>query len=282
MFQAAKETIRWPNHAKCAALLTIHVDGESLYNRNPQAPSPRRVSYGKYGPTRAVDRLLELTQRKGIPCSYFIPGQIAERYPEMVKKIDACGYEIGFHGFDHEEHMYTDRSTEEWIDVVNRAQDTFQRLIGKRAVGYVATSSDFQMDAPQIWHEQLGFSYSSSMRGDDRPYRTVFHGQESDFIEIPARWELDDYPFFVYSFDPPQPKGQSRISSYRGVLSNWKHEFDGYYSEGGCMTFMLHPQITGIPGRAYMLEELLDYMLDKGDVWFATGKEIAEWWRANY
>ena len=147
MFQAAKETIRWPNHAKCAVLLTIHVDGESLYNRNPQAPSPRRVSYGKYGPTRAVDRLLELTQRKGIPCSYFIPGQIAERYPEMVKKIDACGYEIGFHGFDHEEHMYTDRSTEEWIDVVNRAQDTFQRLIGKRAVGYVATSSDFQMDA---------------------------------------------------------------------------------------------------------------------------------------
>ena len=69
--------------------------------------------------------------------------------------------------------MYTDRSTEEWIDVVNRAQDTFQRLIGKRAVGYVATSSDFQMDAPQIWHEQLGFSYSSSMRGDDRPYRTA-------------------------------------------------------------------------------------------------------------
>ena len=34
--------------------------------------------------------------------------------------------------------------------------------------------------------------------------------------------------------------------------------------------------------RKYMLEELLDYMLDKGDVWFATGKEIAEWWRANY
>ena len=220
MFRAAKETIRWPNHEKCAVLLTIHVDGESLYNRNPQAPSPRRVSYGKYGPMRAVDRLLELTQRKGIPCSYFIPGQIAERYPEMVKKIDACGYEIGFHGFDHEEHMYTDRSTEEWIDVVNRAQDTFQRLIGKRAVGYVATSSDFQMDAPQIWHEQLGFSYSSSMRGYDRSYRTVFHGQESDFIEIPARWELDDYPFFVYSYDPPQPKGQSRISSYRGVLSN--------------------------------------------------------------
>ena len=281
MSQNQEGPVRWPNHAKCAVLLTIHIDGESLYNRDPAHPSPRRVSYGRYGPTRSVDRLLDLLDRKHISGSFFIPGQIAERYPEMVKKIDAHGHEIGFHGFDHEEHMYTDRPREEWMQVIERAQETFQRLIGRKAVGYVATSSDFQMDAPQIWYEAFGFKYSSSMRGDDRPYRTVFNGRESDFIEIPARWELDDYPFFVYSFNPPQPKGQSRISSYRGVLSNWKHEFDGYYSEGGCMTFMLHPQIIGIPGRAYLLEELLDYMLDKGDVWFATGEEIADWWLAN-
>ena len=277
-----REKIKWPNNLKCAVLLTIHIDGESLYNRDPLHPSPRRVSYGKYGPLRAVDRLLELTSRKHIPCSYFIPGQIADRYPDMVKMIDAMGYEIGFHGYNHEENMYTDRSTAEWIDVIEQSQNVFQRLIGKRAVGYVATSCDFQMDAPHIWHKELGFEYSSSMRGDDRPYRTILEGKESNFIEIPARWELDDYPFFVYSYDPPQPRGQSRIQSYRGVLSNWKHEFDGYYSEGGCMTFMLHPQIIGIPGRVDMLEDLLDYMLDKGDVWFATGKQIADWWRETY
>lgn len=55
-----------------------------------------------------------------------------------------------------------------------------------------------------------------------------------------------------------------------------------YYAEGGCMTFMLHPQIIGIPGRAQMLEELLDVMLAKGDVWFATGIEIANWWKTHY
>ena len=114
------------------------------------------------------------------------------------------------------------------------------------------------------------------------PIVCVSRVKKSDFIEIPARWELDDYPAFVYSFQPPQPKGQDRISSYRGVLSNWKHEFEGYYAEGGCMTFMLHPQIIGIPGRAQMLEELLDVMLAKGDVWFATGIEIANWWKTHY
>lgn len=277
-----QERIQWPNGARCAVLFTIHVDGESLYNRNPSQPSPRRVSYGKYGPTRAVDRLLELAERKQIPCSYFIPGQIADRYPEMVRRIDAMGHEIGFHGYDHEEAMYIDRSQEEWMAVIERAQQSFERILGKRAVGYVATGCDFQMDAPEIWYRQLGFLYSSSMRGDDRPYRVSFSGRQTNFVEIPARWELDDYPAFIYSFDPPQPRGQDRISSYRGVLSNWKHEFDGYYSEGGCMTFMLHPQVIGIPGRCEMLEELIDYMKLQPDVWFATGKDIAQWWVKTY
>ena len=273
-----REQIRWPYGAKCAGLFTIHVDGESLYNR-PGAESPRRISYGRYGPTRAVDRLLDLAEKKRIPCSYFVPGQIAERYPDMVKKIDALGHEVGFHGYDHEVGMYTDRTTQEWIQVVERSQEVFQRLIGKPAVGYVATSCDFQADAPQIWHQQLGFEYSSSMRGDDRPYRWDFGQGPTGFIEIPARWELDDYPAFVYSYDPPQPRGQDRISSYQGILSNWKHEFDGYYAMGGCMSRMLHPQIIGIPGRAQLLEEVIDYMKEKPDVWFATGREIAAWWR---
>lgn len=277
-----QEKIKWPFGAKCAVLFTIHVDGESLYNRDPQKPSPRRMSYGTYGPVRAVDRLLALAEQKRIPCSYFIPGQIAQRYPEMVKKIDAMGHEIGFHGYDHEENMYRELSKEGWMEVIERAQQVFERLVGKRAVGYVATSCDFGEDAPEVWYRELGFQYSSSMRGDDRPYRVSFGGRKSNFIEIPARWELDDYPFFIYSFDPPQPRGQDRIASYDGVLSNWKHEFDGYYAEGGCMTFMLHPQIIGIPGRCELLEELIDYMKEKPDVWFATGQEIARWWREVY
>lgn len=62
----------------------------------------------------------------------------------MLRRIDACGHEIGFHGYDHEEHMYTDRPTQAWMDVIRRSQETFDRIIGKQAVGFVATSSDFQ------------------------------------------------------------------------------------------------------------------------------------------
>ena len=49
--------IFWPDNRQCAVVFTIHVDGESLYNRGP-VPIPRSESYGTYGPARAVDRIL--------------------------------------------------------------------------------------------------------------------------------------------------------------------------------------------------------------------------------
>lgn len=242
---------------------------------------PRSDSYGNYGPEQGVDKILELTKDYQVPCTYYVPGQIADRYPDMVKKIDSLGHEVAFHGYDHEKKMFTDRPKEEWKKVIERSQESFERIIGKRAVGFCATSSDFSMEDVKTWYE-MGFEYSSSMRGDDRPYRTAFDGEASDFIEIPARWELDDYPAFVYNFAPPRPKGQCRVSNYTGILNNWKHEFDGYCQGGLCMVFMLHPQIIAVPGRLKMLEELIVYMKSHKDVWFAAQKDIAAWWREEY
>lgn len=275
-----QDTILWPGHAKCAVMFTIHVDGDSIYNGD-RPLAPRTESYGAYGPQRAVDRLLDLCEDKNIPCTYFIPGQIMKRYPTMARNIDSCGHEIGFHGYDHEDHMYTDRPTESWIQVIKKSQAVFEDVIGKRAIGYCATSSDFQSEAPEIWHN-MGFQYSSSMRGDDRPYRWDFGKGPTDFIEIPARWELDDYPQFSYSFYPAIPSGQDRIAAYRGVFKNWHHEFLGYYRYGLCMVFMLHPHIIGTPGKLRMLRQLMDEMKMCPDVWLATGGEIAGWWRQNY
>lgn len=48
------------------------------------------------------------------------------------------------------------------------------------------------MRTPYLLNE-LGFLYSSSMRGDDVPYYTVLDGKETDLVEIPSKWELDDY-----------------------------------------------------------------------------------------
>lgn len=136
-------------------------------------------------------------------------------------------------------------------------------LIGHEVTGFRTPSGDWAKITPQLLYER-GFRYSSSMRGDDRPYRTVINGEKTDFIEIPTKWEVDDYVAMAYNMYPAEPAGQDRISSYRLVEDNFMREFRGHYREGLCISYMSHPQVIGSPGRIQILKHMLEQITSKG------------------
>ncbi len=278
------EKIQWPQGRKCAVMLTFDLDGDTTWaNGNRDYPGEehfiKSTSIGQYGPKRSADMLLEVLGRYQVPATFFVPGQVAERNPLVIEKIAAAGHEIGHHGYTHE--RFFDKTPQEQIEIFQKSQEIYTKILGKPVTGFRTPSGDWSVETPSILH-QLGFSYSSSMRGDDRPYRTVIDGKETDLIEIPTRWELDDYVEMAYNFFPAEPCGQDRISGYSCVLDNFTREFDGYRRYGLCCVFMMHPQVTGTPGKIQILEKLLAHMTAKGDVWFATGEQVAQWWRKTY
>jgi len=74
--------------------------------------------------------------------------------------------------------------------------------------------------------EEFGFVYDSSLFGHDEPYRPrvpVSGGPLRDFVELPVSWELDDAPYFLFSFFPYM----SGLATPSQVLEIWKAEFDG-------------------------------------------------------
>ncbi|MBU4400362.1 MAG: polysaccharide deacetylase family protein, partial [Planctomycetes bacterium] len=46
-------------------------------------------------------RVLELLDRHCVRATFFVLGWNAERHPELVREIHACGHEIGSHGYWH-------------------------------------------------------------------------------------------------------------------------------------------------------------------------------------
>lgn len=277
------ESLHWKNDAKCAVMLTFDLDGDTTWaNGNADYKGGtefiKSTSVGQYGPMRGAYRILALLKKYQLPATFFVPGQIAERYPDLIKKIDAEGHEIGNHGYTHE--RFFEKTEKEQIEIVEKSQAIYKKLTGKPAKGFRSPSGDWAVETPRLLYEH-GFSYSSSMRGDDRPYRTVIDGNETDFIEIPTRWELDDYVAMAYNYFPEEPCGLDRISGYSMVYDNFSREFDGYYKYGLCIAFMMHPQVIGLPGHIRILEKLIRHMLEKGDVWFARGSEVAEQYRSQ-
>ena len=59
------------------------------------------------------------------------------------------------------------------------------------------------------------------------------------------------------------------------VLSILNDELAETRDWGGLITTVLHPQVSGRPMRLKLLREFLEHVKSYGDVWIATGAEIA-------
>ena len=64
------------------------------------------------------------------------------------------------------------------------------------------------------------------------------------------------------------------------VYEVYKAELDARREYGGFMTTTWHPFVSGRLSRLRAVGELIEYMLDKGDVWLTTMEEIARHVRA--
>lgn len=53
---------------------------------------------------RYTPQLLEILGKAGVKACFFVVGEKARKYPDLVKRIIAEGHEIGSHGFSHRNH----------------------------------------------------------------------------------------------------------------------------------------------------------------------------------
>lgn len=273
--------VEWPNGARMAFMLSFDVDGETLWIAlDPEnAKRPKVLSLGTYGPLRGMPRILDLLDELQIKATFFYPGYIAEKYPDGVKEANKRGHEIGFHGYLHENFGVLDEKKQR--EIFARTTKILEDLTGKKVKGFRTPAGDLTKDTLCLM-EEYGFTYSSSMRGDDRPYRIKVDGRDTTLVEIPSHWELDDFPYFGFNLIPPYPLGQCRISTTDVPYKIFTEELQGYYKYGLMFVVMFHPQVIGKPGRTLFLKKFLDFAKNYRDIWFAKGEEIAEYWSLKY
>jgi peptidoglycan/xylan/chitin deacetylase (PgdA/CDA1 family) len=79
---------------------------------------------------------------------------------------------------------------------------------------------------------------------------------------------LDDWPQF-----------ETHRRGPKAAYAVWKPEFEGIYELGRYFGLTCHPQAIGRISRINMLDRLITEMKAKGDVWFASCTDVAEWTR---
>lgn len=263
-------TYTWPSRARCAAVLSFDVDGEAgMLQADPRNAERLSVlSWARYGPKVGVPRILDLLKRKEVQASFFVPGYTAELYPDLIRRIQAEGHEIGAHGYLHEKAFELDIVKEE-AALVKTCQ-ILKDITGRKPTGYRAPWWDVKQSTPALLARH-GMVYDSSLMDDDCPY-TLTTG-DGDLIELPVHWTNDDWEQFAFMADPHM--GSGVIETCEKALQLWKEEFEGQYHYGGAFILTMHPEIIGRPARLMMLERLIDYIRTFEGVWLTTCGAIA-------
>jgi peptidoglycan/xylan/chitin deacetylase (PgdA/CDA1 family) len=278
-------TARWPHHARCAVVVTVDFNDEhGILTQEPRIEGREKsLSVWRYGAKRGVDRLLGALDEFGVHASWFVPGRVAETHRELLQRIAAQGHEIGTSGYRCEN--FDTLSLAQQHDALKAGQAALETALNIRAKGFRSFYGNWAPGFADLLRKE-GITWTSSWRGDDLPYFHLPDGDASDapqaaprLVEMPLHYELEDEPYFVYNLSPAVPVGQPRIPSYREVGLNWQQDFAAFHRFGLCFVLRLHPEIIGTAGRIDVLRELLDKIRAHNDVWFATGSQVADWWR---
>lgn len=267
----ASAVFPWPEGKKCAAAVTVDLDAEfyaRIFYPGLNVDEGDALRLGRSGMRYGLPRLLDTLRAYGVRATFFVPGEVARRYPQEVRRIADEGHEIACRGMEHE--VYAELSPAAQEDSLRRAAAAIEEVCGVRPEGFRMPTGEITEETLRI-AASLGFRWSSSLSDRDIPYRRAGSG----LIELPIHWVNKDLPYFTFAFDPPIPPGQARSAAMDDVLQNWLYELAGTRHWGSLFVLQLDPQTIGEQGRIFMLETILEKIREAGDVWLAACGEIA-------
>jgi polysaccharide deacetylase family protein (PEP-CTERM system associated) len=171
----------------------LTIDVEDYFQVSAFAPYIARADWDRREcrVERNVDRILALLDEHDTEATFFTLGWIAERYPQLVRRIASEGHEVASHGYGHE--RASDLSRAAFSADIQRAKGVLEDLTGSEVAGYRAPS--FSIGPANLWAldslARAGHRYSSSIypiRHDhygmpDAP--RFMHRAANGLIEIP-------------------------------------------------------------------------------------------------
>jgi peptidoglycan/xylan/chitin deacetylase (PgdA/CDA1 family) len=256
--------------------------------------SPDDISRGMFAGEVGVPRLVELFRRYQLTQTFFWPGHSVETFPEQFDACVSAGHEIGVHGYSHENPITMSRQQE--TDVLDYCVELLTKRSGRAPTGYVAPWWEFSAITNDLLLDR-GIRYDHSlMHHDCQPYyvrtgdrwtkidydrparewmRPLVRGTETDLIEIPANWYLDDLPPMMFIKSSPNSHG---FINPRDIEQLWRDQFDWIYREHdyAVFTMTIHPDVSGRPQVLLMHERLIEHIGSHDGVRWVTFGEIAD------
>jgi len=166
-------------------------DGISIAMRDAfSAKTPQTVRV-----VSLTNRILDLLVQFEVKGTFFVLGQVAAEFPDLVKKIAAEGHELGVHGYNHLQFHRMTR--EQAFEELSQAKKLIEDISGQEVTGHRAPA--FSITPQTEWGldvvAEAGFTYDSSIM-PIKGFRYGWPGFKKNIhsIETPSGKKLIEIP----------------------------------------------------------------------------------------
>ena len=110
-----------------------------------------------------TNRILDVFSSHNVKATFFTLGWVAQRYPQLIKRIVSEGHELASHGMDHV--RATQQTPEEFRADITKTKSILEDVSGQPIKGYRAAS--YSINKSNMWALDIlmetGHAYSSSI-----------------------------------------------------------------------------------------------------------------------
>ncbi len=141
----------------------LTVDLEDWYHGKYPGFDYRQHKFSEHRVIEPTLKLLDIIEKFG-RATFFVLGEVAENYPDLIEEIAHRGHEISCHGYEHT--LASELGQKKWHEDLMRASEIISKITGKKPPGYRAPN--FSLDTKKTpWAfeilEREGFIYDSSV-----------------------------------------------------------------------------------------------------------------------
>ncbi len=168
---------------------------DRVLSRDDWGAQPSRVEQN-------TDRILDLLARFDARGTFFTLGWVAERKPELVRRIVAAGHELGSHGWWH--WKVTRLTPDRFRDEVRRSKSVLEQISGTPVLGFRAPSFSIIPGVEWAFDVLLeeGYSYDSSLFPIRRPGYGYPSACPFPYRIVRAGGSLVEFPLATLSLGP--------------------------------------------------------------------------------
>jgi peptidoglycan/xylan/chitin deacetylase (PgdA/CDA1 family) len=263
---------RWPGGRSVAVVFNIAYEGWSdgkAPGLGPMGnPLPTGVfdtnalSWGSYGATRGIERLLRIFERVRLRASVMTSGVFAERTPEVLKRMVSTGHEIVAHAFA-QDIIPASLTAEACREDIRRTTEALAMASGVRPIGWISPRGTPSVDTARFLLE-AGYRWQGDAFDDDRPYVQVL--EQGRIAAIPLTMEINDLPHAMrYGRSPRQ-----FVEIFEDLLAHALAT-----DEALMIDVTAHAHVYGRLAGAWAYETVAKTVVGRDDIWVATRAEVA-------